>query len=187
MLDTGVDRAHPSLRGRVLFGVDLVEGDTHAEPEPRPDDPTVVETHGTRVAGIVAGAGGPNGVSGVAPGAEVLPIRVLGWREGPGGYQSIGSGDVLLGGLERAVDPDGDGDVEDGAELALAAVVEPYASFPDSPESRAVAGALALGTLVVAPAGNDGPAAGGSVGTIGAPGSALRRSRWGLRIRARPS
>ena len=172
VLDTGVDRAHPSLRGRVLFGVDLVEGDTHAEPEPRPDDPTVVETHGTRVAGIVAGAGGPNGVSGVAPGAEVLPIRVLGWREGPGGYQSIGSGDVLLGGLERAVDPDGDGDVEDGAELALAAVVEPYASFPDSPESRAVAGALALGTLVVAPAGNDGPAAGGSLGTIGAPGSA---------------
>ena len=39
VLDTGIDRAHPSLRGRVLFGVDLVEGDTHAEPEPRPDDP----------------------------------------------------------------------------------------------------------------------------------------------------
>jgi subtilisin family serine protease len=172
LLDTGVDRDHPSLRGRVLWGIDLVEGDSRAEPEPRPDDPSVVETHGTRIAGIVAGAGGPNGLSGVAPGAQVLPIRVLDWREGPEGYQSVGSGDVLLAGLERAVDPDGDGDVEDAADLALAAVVEPYASFADSPESRAVAGALALGTLVVAPAGNDGSAAEGSLGTIGAPGAA---------------
>jgi subtilisin family serine protease len=172
LLDTGVDRDHPSLSGRVLWGIDLVEGDAKAEPEPRPDDSSVVETHGTRIAGIVAGAGGPNGLSGVAPGAQVLPIRVLGWRQGPDGYQSVGSGDVLLAGLERAVDPDGDGDVEDGAELALAAVVEPYASFADSPESRAVAGALALGTLVVAPAGNDGAAAEGSLGTIGAPAAA---------------
>jgi subtilisin family serine protease len=171
VLDTGVDRSHPSLEGRVLWGIDLVEGDAHAEPEPRPDDRAVVETHGTRVAGIVVG-GGPTGAAGVAPGARVLPIRVLGWREGPGGYRSVGSGDVLLAGLERAVDPDGDGDVEDRADIALAALVEPYAAFSDSPESRAVAGALALGTLVVAPVGNDGSAAGGSLGTVGTPGAA---------------
>ncbi len=106
------------------------------------------------------------------PGRRCFRSACSAGAKAPGGYQSIGSGDVLIGGLERAVDPDGDGDVEDGAELALAAVVEPYASFPDSPESRAVAGALALGTLVVAPAGNDGPASDGSSGTIGAPGSA---------------
>lgn len=172
VLDTGVDRSHPSLRGRVLWGVDVVDGDAHAQPEPRPDDPAVVETHGTRVAGLVAGAGAPNNPIGVAPGARVLPIRVLGWRKTSDGWTSIGSGDVLLAGLERAVDPDGDGDVEDHADIALAALVEPYAVFQDSPESRAVAGAVALGTLVVAPAGNDGTAAAGSLGTIGAPGAA---------------
>src|SRR5262245_38659564 len=172
VLDTGIDRSHPSLRGRVLWGVDVVDGDAHAQPEPRPDDPTVVETHGTRVAGLVAGSGGPNDPIGVAPGAQVLPIRVLGWRKGPDGYRSVGSGDALLAGLERAVDPEGDGDGEDRADIALAALVEPYAVFQDSPESRAVAGAVALGTLVVAPAGNDGAAAAGSLGTIGAPGAA---------------
>src|SRR5262245_46730066 len=172
VLDTGIDRSHPSLRGRVLWGVDVLDGDAHAQPSPRPDDPTVVETHGTRMAGLVAGSGGPNNPIGVAPGAHVLPIRVLGWRKGPDGYRSVGSGDVLLAGLERAVDPDGDGDVEDRADIALAALVEPYAVFQDSPESRAVAGAVALGTLIVAPAGNDGAAAAGSLGTIGAPGAA---------------
>jgi subtilisin family serine protease len=172
VLDTGIDRSHPALRGRVLWGVDVVDGDAHAQPEARPDDPTVVETHGTRVAGLVAGAGAPNNPIGVAPGARVLPIRVLGWRKTSDGYRSVGSGDLLLAGLERAVDPDGDGDVEDRADIALAALVEPYAVFQDSPESRAVAGAVALGTLVVAPAGNDGAAAAGSLGTIGAPGAA---------------
>ena len=81
-------------------------------------------------------------------------------------------GDVLLAGLERAVDPDGDGDVEDAVRIALAPVVEPYASFPDSPESRAVEGASRLGTLVVAAAGNDGPGGDGGAGTVGAPASA---------------
>jgi hypothetical protein len=83
----------------------------------------------------------------------------------------VGRGDQLLAGLERAVDPDGNGDVRDAARVALAAVVEPYAAFPDSPESRAVAGATALGTLVVAPSGNDGQA-GIAFGAVAAPASA---------------
>ena len=103
----------------------------------------------------------------------MLPIRILGWREAQDGELGIvGSGDVLIAGLERAVDPDGDGDVDDAADIALASVVEPYASFPDSPEARAAAGTLALGTLVVAPAGNDGPGGSGSFGTVGAPAGA---------------
>ena len=173
LLDTGVDGDHPALRGSVLAGVDLVEGDASTAPEPSPDGKGELETHGTRMAGILVGQGGPNGVTGVAPGAEVLPIRILGWRKGPGGELGIaGSGDVLIAGLERAVDPDGDGDVDDAADIALASVVEPYASFPDSPEARAAAGTLALGTLLVAPSGNDGPVGSGSFGTVGAPAGA---------------
>ena len=172
LLDTGVDREHPYVRGRVLRGWDVVEGDRRPAAEAHPGDPGRLETHGTRMAGLLVGANGTAGLSGVAPGARLLPIRVLGWQPtGTGGYAVLGRGDQLIAGLERAVDPDGDGDVEDAAEVALAAVVEPYAAFPDSPESHAVAGASTLGTLVVAPSGNDGRG-GISFGSVAAPGGA---------------
>ncbi|MGH2995567.1 MAG: S8 family serine peptidase, partial [Gaiellaceae bacterium] len=163
LLDSGVARLHPLLRPHVLRGFDLVGGDQDVAPEGKPDEPAVLEAHGTRIAGVLRD---------VAPGARVLPIRVLGWAEAAGGgYALLGRGDVLLAGLERAVDPDRDGDVEDAANIVLASVFEPYAAFADSPETRAVAGATALGTLVVAPAGNDGRP-GPGFGSIGAPGGA---------------
>ena len=79
--------------------------------------------------------------------------------------------DQLIAGLERAVDPDGDGNAHDAARIALVGFAEPYAAFADSPASRAVKGALALDTVVVAPAGNDGPA-GPVYGSISGPGGA---------------
>jgi Subtilase family len=154
LLDSSVDQDNPSLRGRLLPGIALAESDGPAE---------ALELHGTRMAEIVAG---------VAPGASILPIQVLGWMHTVEGERAVlGRGDLLLAGLERAVDPDGDGDVGDAARIALVPLVEPYAAFADSPEARAVAGALALGTLVVAAVGNDGPA-GAGFGTAGAPGGA---------------
>ncbi|HEX2044494.1 MAG TPA: S8 family serine peptidase, partial [Gaiellaceae bacterium] len=172
LLDSGVDGRHPYLRGRIRRGHDLVDGDRDVAPQTKPDDPGVDDVHGTRMAGLLVGERGPGGASGVAPGAEVLPVRVLGWeRTDDGGWALLGRGDALLAGLERAVDPDGDGDVQDGAEIVLAPVVEPYAAFADSPEARAVTGAARLGSLVVAPAGNDGRS-GLGFGTVAAPGSA---------------
>ena len=172
LLDTGIDRTHPYVQGRVLRGWDVVDGDRQPGAEGHPEDAGRVEAHATRMAGLVIGARGAAGLTGVAPGARILPIRVLGWqRTANGGHAVLGRGDQLIAGLERAVDPDGDGDVQDGADIALAAVVEPYAAFQDSPESRAVAGASALGTLVVAPAGNDGRA-GIGFGGVAAPGAA---------------
>jgi minor extracellular serine protease Vpr len=172
LLDSGVDRRHPYVRGRVQRGYDLVDGDRNVAPAAKPDDSLTVEAHGTRMAGLLVGVGGPDGTGGVAPGAGVLPIRILQWREtADGEYALLGRGDVLLAGLERAVDPDADGDVDDAVDIVLAPVVEPYAAFADSPETRAVTGATKLGALVVAPAGNDGrPGAG--FGTVGAPGGA---------------
>ncbi len=78
---------------------------------------------------------------------------------------------MLLAGLEHAVDPNGDSDTSDHAPVALVGVNVPYAGFSNSPEAEAVKAAGGLGTLVVAPAGNDGAAAPGS-GTIGSPASA---------------
>lgn len=162
LLDGGVDLAHPARPG-VRSGFDLLAGGRDVAPAPDPDRPGSLETHGTRTAGLLAQ---------VAPGARVLPIRVLSWEQtADGSHALLGSGDVLLAGLERAVDPDADGAVDDAADIALAPVVEPYAAFADSPEAKAVAGAASLGTLVVAPAGNDGRP-GPGFGSIGSPGGA---------------
>ena len=172
LLDTGVDLAHPYLGGRVARGFDVVGRDQLASAEPKPDEPARLESHGTRMAGILVGLGGPKGLRGIAPRARLLPIRILGWeRAADGSYAVMGRGDGLIAGLERAVDPDADGDVEDAATVALAAVVEPFAAFSESPEARAVAGATRLGTLVVAAAGNDGRP-GEDFGTVGGPGGA---------------
>ena len=122
------------------------------------------------MAGLVVGHDGPSGLQGVAPDARVLPIRVMGWQQtADGSWAVLGRGD-LLAGLERAVDPDGDGDVEDAAAVALVGGVEPM-RFASSPEARATAGATALGTLVVAPVGNDGRP-GPGFGTMAAPAAA---------------
>ena len=148
LLDTAVDPAAPSLRGRVRAGVDVVGG-----------EPSDGERHGTETAAVLVG---------VAPRASVLPIRVAGrQRDARGRWAVYARSDQLVAGLDRAVDPNDDGDAHDAARVALVPLAEPFAGFADSPEARAVAGALALDTLVVAPAGNDGVA--GISGPGGAP------------------
>ena len=172
LLDTGVDATHPFIRGRLLEGADMLDPQGHARVRARPDDPTRLERHGTQLAGLIAGRGGPGGLTGVAPGASILPIRVAGWQPGAAGNFSVyGRTDQLLAGIERAVDPDADGDVLDAARVAVVGVTEPFASFPDGPVARAVQGAARLDTLVVVPAGNEGPA-GPAYGSVGGPGGA---------------
>src|SRR5581483_1684899 len=172
LLDTGVDVVHPFLRGRVLPGIDLVGGAAGGRAGRDPQDPSEVEQHGTELAGIVVGWNGPGGVDGVAPGARLLPIRVAGWQPDADGHEAVyARSDQLIAGLDRAVDPNGDGDCHDAARVALVGVAEPYAGFTDSPEAQAAQGALDLGTVVVAPAGNDG-AAGPTFGSVSGPAAA---------------
>jgi subtilisin family serine protease len=172
LLDTGVDRAHPFLRGRVTTGIDVVGGDPDASAAPEPDAPAELEAHGTELAGLLVGSGGPAALAGVAPGATLLPIRVAGWqRDAAARWAVYARTDQVLAGLERAVDPNGDGDAHDAARIALVGVAEPFAGFADGPLARAVAGAIRLDTLVVAPAGNDGPV-GPGYGSIAGPGGA---------------
>ena len=69
VLDTGIDDRHPRLRGTVLAGADLVDGDARAQDE---------HGHGTHVAGIItARAQAGSGVVGVAPAARLIAIRAL--------------------------------------------------------------------------------------------------------------
>ena len=170
LLDTGVDRAQPFLRGRVANGVDIVGGEAGALAAPRPDEPAQLEQHGTEMAGLLVGSGGPGALAGVAPGATVLPIRVAGWqRDATANWAVYGRTDQVLAGLERAVDPNGDGDAHDAARVALIGLAEPFAGFADGPLAHAAEGATRLDTLVVAPAGNDGPA-GPGYGSVAGPG-----------------
>jgi type VII secretion-associated serine protease mycosin len=69
VLDSGVDASHPDLAGRVLPGKDYVD-DATADARVDPVG------HGTAVASLIAGS--PDGyVSGLAPDATILPVRVL--------------------------------------------------------------------------------------------------------------
>jgi len=172
MLDTGVDPSHPYLRRSVLPGIDLLNPGSGAIAQPHPTIPGRPERHATELAGIVTGSEGPGGLQGVAPGASILPVRIAGWQpDAEGGYTIYSRTDQVLAGLEAAIDPNEDGDVHDAARVALVGVVEPYASFPNGPLARAIAGATALDMLVVVPAGNDGRA-GPGFGSIAGPGGA---------------
>jgi minor extracellular serine protease Vpr len=173
LLDTGVDQRHAYLRGRVEAGTDIVSGAGPATAKANPDEPADLERHGTEMAGVIAGRGGPYGLRGIAPRATIFPVRVAGWQEDrDGGSAVYARSDQLIAGLESAVDPNEDGDAHDAARVAVIGLAEPYISFTDAPESRAVDGALDLDTVVVAPAGNDLPA-GPSFGSISGPGGAL--------------
>lgn len=70
VIDSGVDAGHPDLAGQVLPGIDLVSpgGDGRSDPV----------GHGTTVAGLIAGRDDDDdGVTGLAPRAKILPVRVL--------------------------------------------------------------------------------------------------------------
>ena len=176
LLDTGVQPNHPYVLGQVSEGFDVVDGDEDPEAQASPDDATRLERHGTQLAGLLVGSEGPAKINGVAGGATLLPIRVAGWqREATGSWAVYGRTDQLVAGLERAVDPNADGVVLDAARVALVGVAEPFAAFEDSPSARAVAGALRLDMLVVAPAGNDGQA-GPGYGSISGPGGVSGRA-----------
>jgi len=121
--------------------------------------------HGTELAGVLAQA--------LAPRERLLSIRVAARRRdaGTGVTREFATTDSLLAGLESAVDPNADGQPDDAIPVALVGLNSPYAGFPRSPEARAARAASELGTLVVAPAGNEGDAR-GVFGTVGSPAAA---------------
>ncbi len=99
VLDTGIDATHPALAGHLLPGYDFVDND---------NDPTEVGNqvigpygHGTVVAGLIALT---------APEAKIIPIRVL-------DQHGVGNVWVLAEALAYAVDPDGNPNTHDGADV----------------------------------------------------------------------
>ena len=167
ILDTGVDPDHTELT--VLDGKSYVEGVYS------PDDDN---GHGTNCAGIVAAqwnfafdAEDQSGVVGVAPGVEILPVKVL--DSGGSGWYS----DIVLG-IDWAVD--------NGAD-----VISMSLSGSSSTDALKTAcdSAYSSGVLVIAAAGNSGkkkdtfdnvqyPARYSSVIAVGATDSSDNRARF---------
>lgn len=82
IIDTGVDLDHPDLTVDAAKGYDFYNGDALAD-----DD----NGHGSHCAGTVAGKDNDIGVVGVAAGATIVPVKVLG-RTGSGAYSVIIAG-----------------------------------------------------------------------------------------------
>ena len=92
VVDTGVDLDHPEFQDRITQGFDFVDYDNIA------DDG---DGHGTHVAGTIAGADDGEGITGVAPDASIMPIRVLDDE----GYGYISD---IIAGIRWAADNDAD-------------------------------------------------------------------------------
>ena len=158
LLDGPIDSSHPYLH-------DLAPGWNAIAGKPQTDSPDPgAAAHATAMAGIVAGRGGPSGLQGVAPAASLVPIQVLEMQQGA----LMGTTATLLAGIDRALDPNGDGNLSDHANVILAPLAEPFAAFGASAETVAAEGVERLGAVLVAAAGNDG-ATGGRFGTIASP------------------
>lgn len=148
VVDSGVDLGHPDLAGKLVPGATFVgcgdkpapcgNGDwrgTDGQGQP-------ADVHGTHVSGIAAGSGD---ITGVAPDANIMPIKAL--EDGSGGFDEIGQG------VRYAAD--------NGADVINLSV----GAFPGSQaltllgltsETKdAIAYARDKGVVVVAAAGND--------------------------------
>ena len=100
ILDTGVDVTHPALMGQLVSGYDFVDSDTDPS-EVGSSDQTLHYGHGTHVAGLVAL---------VAPEASIMPLRVL-------DEDGVGNIWVLAEALAYAINPDGNSNTADGADV----------------------------------------------------------------------
>jgi serine protease AprX len=156
VIDSGVDPTHNALRGRVAASVDFTGGDGIDR-----------YGHGTHVAALIAGGQGrlaeTREYQGVAPGARIISLRVL-------GDDGSGSASNLIEAIDWAIDNRKAYDIR-VINLSLGApVLQPYR---DDPVCEAVQRAVAAGIVVVAAAGNFGRTKDGKLvfGGVTSPGN----------------
>lgn len=164
IIDSGINREHPELAGRVLSGYDFIFED---------DDPNDENGHGTHIAGIAAASGNGTGVAGVCGFCKILPVKIVTAR---GQYSPLG----VREGLKYAADQ--------GAHIAVLSLGDHVGS---SLIMEGIDYARERGLLIVAAAGNNNssipfyPAAYEGVFAVSASDRAdqkLRSSNYGAHI-----
>lgn len=130
VVDSGVDLAHEDLAAKLVAGTDLVEPGTTPQ-----DD----YGHGTHVAGIAAAVtGNGRGVTGVAPDAAILPVKVL-------DDQGRGAANIDEG-IRWAVDH--------GAQVVNVSIGDLLEPIEGPPFTEAIRYAWSKGVICVVSAGN---------------------------------
>ncbi|WP_170110753.1 S8 family peptidase [Flavilitoribacter nigricans] len=150
ILDTAGEFAHP----------DLVKNSLNRYGKNFTDSPSLIDVHGhgTHCAGIAAATDNEIGVIGVAPGAHLLPVKVLN-DAGSGAYSWIAAGIRYIADLEM------EGELND-----LPRIISMSLGGPNSSKilKEAIDYAIGKGCLVVAAAGNEGYREG--INNVGYPG-----------------
>ena len=154
IIDTGVDYRHPALGGCLGPGCKVIGGHDFVN---RDEDPMDDHKHGTHVAGIIAGES--DSILGVAPDASLLAYKVL-------NQNGSGKSSDIIAAIERAADPNSDGDFSDHADVANLSLGG--IGTPDDAMSLAIDRGTALGVVYCIAAGNSGS----SFHTIASPGTA---------------
>jgi subtilisin family serine protease len=140
IVDTGVDLQHPDLSSKLVPGHDFV-----ADNNDCPAGPQDENGHGTHVAGIAAAVTNNGiGVAGVAPDAQIMPVRVL-------DADGSGSSEDVAAGITWAADHGAEVINLSLGELPIVGQLEPL----NEEIEAAVTHAWDSGSLVVAAAGNE--------------------------------
>ena len=128
VIDDGIDAQHPDLKGNIVKPFNVLTSNSKVP----------VGDHGTHVGGIIAASANNGiGVSGVAPGAKIMPVNVF---RGQLAYTS-----EIIRGIEYAV--------KNGADIInMSMGMEMYSKALN----EAIQKAYKKGILIVAAAGNDG-------------------------------
>lgn len=153
VVDGALDYTHPDLDGKIWTNIDEVPGNGidddgngfvddvtgwnfwQGNNQVRDSDP--LEGHATHVSGIIAGKNDGVGITGVAPDATIMPVRVIG--------PFTGRDEQIASGIRYAVD--------NGARVINLSL---GGSVPSEVQQEALRYARDRGVVVVMAAGNDG-------------------------------
>ncbi|MCA1269688.1 S8 family serine peptidase [Streptomyces rubiginosohelvolus] len=134
VVDTGVNPSTPSLRGQVLKGVDVT-----GAPGDETDD---YHGHGTTMAELIAGTGKGGGLKGLAPGVEIIPVRMS-------DADFMAKRNTVIGDMKKAIRAAADSD----ARIINVSMAD---DFSNRETHEAVKYAESKGKLVIAGVGNEG-------------------------------
>lgn len=139
LIDTGVKADTPSLKGQVLADEVPKSVAYHAT-----DD---YFGHGTTMAELIAGTGAGSGLKGLAPGAKIVPYRIV--LEG-------------LKGAEKKKTPEPEEAIKAAADTDAKIISMSFGGQAPTPQERAAIDyAASKGKLLIAAVGNEGRKAGG--------------------------